>query len=169
MAKSSKQIDVRKEGGAPRHPIDSLRSEIDRLFADFDRNLFSSHWLTPSPFERLKDNKRVVLPAVDVADEGDNYRVTAELPGMSEKDIEVTKHGDLLTIKGEKRDEKEKKGKGYYLAERHFGSFERTMRLPGTVDETKIDAKYANGVLTVRLPKSAEATSKKQKIEIKKA
>lgn len=169
MANSSKQIDVKKEGSAPRHPIESLRSEIDRLFENFDRNLFSPHWLTTSPFERLKDRKRGVLPAIDVADEGGSYRVTAELPGMSEKDIEVTKHGDLLTIKGEKRDTKEKKGKGYYLAERHFGSFERTMRLPGTVDEAKIDAKYANGVLTITLPKSAEAASKKQNIEIKKA
>jgi HSP20 family protein len=169
MSKSSKQIDVRKEAAPTRHPIASLRSQIDRLFEDFDHNLFSSHWLTASPFERLKDKKAVVLPAIDIADEGGNYRVTAELPGMSEKDIEVTKHGDLLTIKGEKREEKEKKGKGYYLAERHFGSFERTMRLPGTVDEAKIDAKYANGVLTVTLPKSAEAASKKQKIEIEKA
>jgi HSP20 family protein len=169
MANSSKQIDIKREGATSQHPIESLRSQIDRLFEDFDRNLFSSHWLTASPFERLKDKKRVVLPAVDVADEGGNYRVTAELPGMSEKDIEVTKHGDLLTIKGEKRDEKEKKGKGYYLAERHFGSFERTMRLPGTIDEAKIDAKYTNGVLTVTLPKSTEVASKKQKIEIKKA
>jgi HSP20 family protein len=174
MANSPKQVEVEKgtapsarQAGVPASPFHSLRSQFDRLFEELDRGMFPGRWLSLAPFERLKGVPGMIVPAVDVADEGNAFRVTAELPGMSEKDIQVTKDGDLLTIKGEKKDEQEKKGKGYYMAERHFGSFERSMRLPGTVDDAKIDAKFANGVLTVTLPKAGEAVRKPKKIEIK--
>ncbi|WP_374651735.1 Hsp20/alpha crystallin family protein [Dongia sp.] len=173
MANSPRQIDVKKSAPAPKpssgplHPFQSLRQQIDRVFEDFDRGTFPGRWLSSTPFARTTTSSGTILPAIDIADEDTAYRVTAELPGISEKEIEVTKHGDLLTIKGQKKDEWEKKGKGYYMAERHFGSFERSLRLPGTVDDAKIDAKFANGVLTVILPKSAATTPKPKKIEIK--
>ena len=174
MANSPKQVEVRKgtapagmSAGVPASPFQSLRSQFDRLFEELDRGMFPGRWLSLTPFERLKGMPGMIMPAVDVADDGTAYRVTAELPGMSEKDIQVTKEGDLLTIKGEKKDEQEKKGKGYYMAERHFGSFERSMRLPGAVDDAKIDAKFANGVLTVTLPKTGDSARKPKKIDIK--
>jgi HSP20 family protein len=93
--------------------------------------------------------------------------VTAELPGMDEKNIEVkVSNGDLL-IKGEKEEEKEEKKKDYYLQERHFGSFERRFRVPEGVDADKIEASFKKGVLTVTLPKTAEAQKAEKKIAVK--
>jgi HSP20 family protein len=151
------------------HPLHSLREQIDRLVDEFDRGLFPSRWMEMTPFSKLTSDIRGLVPAVDVVDEEKAYRVTAELPGLSEKDIEVTKDGDLLTIKGEKKEEREEKEKGYFLSERHFGTVERSLRLPNGIDDSKIDAKFENGVLTVILPKTPEAVSKPKKIAIKAA
>jgi HSP20 family protein len=105
---------------------------------------------------------------VDVAERENEYEITAELPGMEEKDIEVNVSDDLLTIKGEKREEKEEKKKDYYVSERRYGSFQRSFSLPDGIDANKIEAKFINGVLTVILPKTPEAQKKQKKIEIKK-
>ena len=88
-------------------------------------------------------------PAVDIAEKDNAYEVTAELPGMDEKNIEVNVANGKLTIKGEKQEEKEEKKKDYYLHERHFGSFQRSFRVPEGVDADKIDAHFKKGVLTV--------------------
>ena len=87
---------------------------------------------------------------------------------MDESNIDVKFAHGLLTIKGEKREEKEEKKKDYYLSERRYGSFQRSFPVPESVDADKIEAKFANGVLTVRLPKSAEAQKNEKKIAIKK-
>jgi HSP20 family protein len=174
MSNKSTQVEVKKGGNghpvAPtQHPFRSLRDQIDRLMDEFDRGLFPSRWMEMTPFSKLTSEIRGLVPAVDVIDEEKAYRVTAELPGLSEKDIEVTKDGDLLTIKGEKKEEHEQKEKGYFLSERHFGSVERSLRLPEGIDDSKIEAKFENGVLTVILPKTPEAVSKPKKIAIKAA
>jgi len=174
MTNKSTQVEVKKGGsgqpGAPaQHPFRSLRDQIDRLMEEFDRGLFPSRWLEMPPFSRLTSEIRGLVPAVDVIDEEKAYRVTAELPGLTDKDIEVTKDGDLLTIRGEKKEEREEKEKGYFLSERHFGSVERSLRLPEGIDDSKIEAKFENGVLTVILPKTPEAVSKPKKIAIKAA
>jgi len=88
---------------------------------------------------------------------------------MEEKDIDVKYVDGVLTIKGEKKEEKEEKRKDYYLSERRFGSFQRSFQVPNGIDADKIDASFKNGVLTVALPKSAEAQKREKKIEIKKA
>jgi HSP20 family protein len=106
-------------------------------------------------------------PAVDIAESEKAYEVTAELPGMEEKNIEVRIANGNLTIKGEKQDEKEEKKKDYYLSERHFGSFERRFRLSEGVDADKIEASFKKRVLTVTLPKKPEAQKPKKKIEVK--
>jgi HSP20 family protein len=93
--------------------------------------------------------------------------ITAELPGMDEKNIEVKVTDGILTIKGEKQEEKEEKKKDYYLHERHFGSFERSFGLPEGVDINKIEAAFKKGVLTVTLPKKPEAQKPAKKIEVK--
>lgn len=173
MSNKSTSVEVKKGNGhpaAPTHnPFLSLRHQVDRLMDEFDRGLFPSRWMEMTPFSKLTSEIRGLVPAVDMVDEEKAYRITAELPGLSEKDIEVTKDGDLLTIKGEKKEEREEKDKGYYLSERHFGSIERSIRLPEGVDDTKIEAKFENGVLSVVLPKTPEAVSKPKKIAIKAA
>jgi len=151
-------------------PLSSLRREIERLFDDFDIGA----WRRPAggmfdvePFWRgeLTFGK---APAVDIAEHDKDYEVTAELPGMEEKDIDVKFADGVLTIKGEKKEEKEERKKDYYLSERRFGSFQRSFQVPDGVEADKIEANFKNGVLTVVLPKSAEAQKREKKIEIKK-
>lgn len=154
------------------HPFASLRREIDRLFDDFEwgswRSPFRRGLFDVEPFLRGEVTWGKV-PAVDVADTASGYEVTAELPGLDEKNIEVKISDGTLTIKGEKKEEKEEKKRDYYLSERHYGSFQRSFSVPDGVDAEKIEATFKNGVLTVTLPKTAEAQKKQKKIEIKKA
>ncbi len=158
-----------KQGSPTRAPLpdiwQSLRTDMDRLFDRF------GGFGIPA-FSRMFDpepSSAYLLPAVDIAETDDAYTVTAELPGMDEKDIDVSVNGDILTIKGEKRQEKEEKNKSYYVSERSFGQFQRSLNLPAGIDRDKIGAAFAQGVLTVTLPKSAEAQKQQKKIEVKKA
>lgn len=153
-------------------PIESLRHEVDRLFEDFDRDFWRA------PFRRSFQDIEPVLrrglswgasPAIDIVDKNEAYQVVAELPGMDEKNVEVKLVNGSLTIKGEKRDEKEEKKKDYYLHERSFGSFERSFALPDEVDADKIEASFSKGVLTVTLPKKPEAVKPEKKIEVRAA
>jgi len=152
------------------HPIETLRREVDRLFEDFH----GGFW--PSPFRRSafdiepfwrRGPRWAATPAVDIVEKDNAYEVAAELPGLDEKGIEVKFANDVLTIKGEKREEKEEKGKDYYLHERSFGSFERCFAVPEGVDADKIEASFKKGVLTVTLPKTPEAQKPEKKIAVK--
>ena len=180
MAEAPTKVPVKTEGKSPErssalqawHPLETLRREIDRLFGDFD------HGSWRPPFGRsifdIKPFLRSELswggaPAVDIVDKGNAYEVTAELPGLDEKNIEVKLINGSLTIKGEKQEEKEEKKKDYHLRERHFGSFERSFTVPEGVDADKIEASFKKGVLTVTLPKTAEAQTPVKKIEVKAA
>ena len=148
----------------------SFRTEMDRLF---DR--FAGGWGMPSlrrmfdvePALRYESSFSVPSPAVDITEDDAAYKVTAELPGMSEKEIEVVVSGDMLTLKGEKRQEKEKKEKNFYLSERSYGSFQRSFYVPDGVDRDKIAADFSKGVLTITMPKSAKAVEQQKKIEVK--
>jgi HSP20 family protein len=153
-------------------PVESLRREIDRLFDDFG----VSSW--GFPFRRsifgVEPSWRRELswtgtPAVDITESDKAYEVTAELPGMDEKNIEVKVANGNLTIKGEKQEETEEKMKDYYLHERHFGSFERSFQVPEGVDADKIEASFKKGVLRVTLPKKPEAQKPAKKIDVKSA
>ena len=95
--------------------------------------------------------------------------LTAELPGLSEKDINLSLSDDLLTISGEKREERQEqeKDKNYHYSERRFGSFRRVVQLPQHIDRDKIEVNFKNGVLNVRLPKSHDARQRQKRIEIK--
>jgi HSP20 family molecular chaperone IbpA len=108
------------------------------------------------------------IPAVDIADTEKAYEITAELPGMDEKNVEVKFSNGVLTIKGEKKEEKEEKNKDYHLSERRYGSFQRSFTVPEGVDAEKIDATFKDGLLTVSLPKTPEAQKKEKQIAIKK-
>ena len=104
-----------------------------------------------------------------MAEAGTKCEITTELPGMDEKNVDVSVANGALTIKGETREETEEKNKGYHLQERSFGSFERYFRAPDGVDADKIEATFKTGVLTVVLPKTAEAQRAAKKIAIKAA
>jgi HSP20 family protein len=108
-------------------------------------------------------------PAVDIAETDKGYEITAELPGMDESNIGVKFADGTLTIKGEKRGEKEEKNKDWYLSERRYGSFQRSFGVPDGVDTDKIEANFKNGVLTVTLPKTPQAQRSEKKIAIRKA
>ncbi|AOZ04398.1 molecular chaperone Hsp20 (plasmid) [Cupriavidus sp. USMAHM13] len=154
------------------HPIESLRREMERLFDDFDRGArFPSVRLPRFGLEPRwwRDWNMISAPPVDLSETEKGYELTADLPGMDEKDIEVKLANGGLIIKGEKREEKEEKEKDYYLRERRFGTFERYFELPDGVDADKIDASFSKGVLSIVIPKTAEAQSAAKTISVKGA
>ncbi len=105
------------------------------------------------------------LPALDIGEQDEAYLIKAELPGVQADDIEISVHGKQLTLAGEKQQQTEQDERGPYHTERRYGSFRREITLPGEVDADAIDAHYADGVLTVTLPKSEAA--KPKRIEVK--
>jgi len=173
MAETASKVPVKTEKTAPARatalpaawPFESLRREVDRMFEDFDRDF----WRWPSRVAPSWQGTALTAPAVDIVEKDDGYEVTAELPGMDEKDIEVKLANGGLSIKGEKQEEKEEKKKDYHLQERHYGSFERYFTLPDGVDREKVAASFKKGVLTVKLPKKPEAIKAEKKIEVKAA
>jgi len=152
-------------------PLEGLRRDIDRLFDNFGlgfrwpfgRSLFAAEPV----FQRELTWPK--LPAVDIVEGDKAYEITADLPGMDEKNIEVKVADGVLTIKGERQEEKEEKKKDYYLQERSFGSYQRSFELPDSVDPDKIEASFKKGVLSVTLPKKLEAQKPTKKIEVKAA
>ena len=154
-------------------PFESLRGEIEQIFDEFTRGfgLPSMSQSLPSlePSRRAQTSLSMTTPAMDVVEKEKEYQITAELPGLDEKDIEVNVANGGLTIRGEKKVEKEEKQKDYYVSERRYGSFERYFGLPEGVDPDKIEASFKNGVLKVTLPKTAEAQKPAKKIEVKAA
>jgi HSP20 family protein len=178
MAETVTKLPIRQEkpsaaSSAPQmwQPFESLRQEVGRLFDDFGRGFwrpFGQSLFVAEPLFR-RELTLPTMPAVDVVESEKAYEITAELPGMDEKNIEVKVVNGSLTIKGEKQEEKEEKKKDYYLHERNFGSFERSFGIPESVDADKIEASFKKGVLTVTLPKKAEAQKPAKKIEVKAA
>lgn len=157
--------------GAPQawHPFEALRREVDRLFQDFGRGLGRSPFrrspFSLEPFWQRESN----APAVDVVETDKDYEIRADLPGIDEKDIEVQLANGNLTIRGEKKQEKEEKKEDYYLSERQFGFFQRIFTVPAGVDTDKIEADFKKGVLTITLPKKPEAQQPAKKIDVKAA
>lgn len=139
-------------------PFAMLRGEMDRVFDNFFSIVPASDATAPLSDVRL-----------NVSDTGDAIEVKAELPGVTEKDVEVSLHGDILTLKGEKKAEKEEKDKNYYVREFSYGSFARSIKLPFEADESKVDARFEKGVLTVTLPKPKEEAKSAKRITIKNA
>jgi HSP20 family protein len=173
MAEAATQLPMKTEKTqAVGRPFASLRREIDHLFENFDRDFWGFPWRRSAfdvePLWR-RELTFAANPAVDITESDKFYEITAELPGLDEKDIEVKLANGGLTIKGERQEDKEQKQKDYYLRERYFGSFERYFRVPEGVDPNKIEATFKKGVLTVTLPKSPEAQKTEKKIEVKAA
>lgn len=147
------------------NPLVGLHKEVDRLFDDF-----MSDFRPRRPGIRLWDeNDAEVVPKVDVSETDKEVQVTADLPGIDEKDIEVTLSDGVLTIKGERKAETEEKDekKSFHRIERSYGLYQRSIALPAEVEEDKIKADFAKGVLTIKMLKSAKATSRVKKISVK--
>jgi HSP20 family protein len=150
-------------------PFDALRNQVDRLFHDFQTGFLQAPFFRPLPdiesFWR-RDLGFDVTPAIDIVEKDKAFEVTAELPGLDVKNIDLQLSNGMLTIKGEKHEEKEEKTKDRYVSERRYGSFRRSLQIPGSVDVEKIEASYKSGVLTVTLPKSQEAQKKEKTIPV---
>ncbi|MGD2063822.1 MAG: Hsp20/alpha crystallin family protein [Nitrospirota bacterium] len=155
-----REVPVRRDEADPFH---SLHREMDRLFDDFLHGFELAPWMG----DRWPTMSRGYAPQVDVAETDTEVIVTAELPGMEEKDIDVALAHGNLALKGEKREEKESKERGYYRSERSYGSFARTIPLPCEVEEDKVSATFKKGVLTISLPKTPEARREVKHIDVK--
>ena len=127
----------------------------------FDRNWFNKAWENPLS---VSDFLPRGFPVIDISEDDKEVCVKAEVPGMSEKDIELTYHDGMLNISGEKKEEKEEKGKNTYYKESYFGSFSRSIPLEN-VDWNNVNAKFKNGTLTVTAPRTEAAKPNKIKIE----
>ena len=151
-------------------PLGTLRDDIDRAFDRMFKDWPRFGALTAPDFfggTEFFGKATAIGPRVDVTEDDDAYEITAEMPGVEEKDVDVTVRDDRLTLRGEKKTEKEEKKKDYHMTERSYGSFERSFRLPGNVDAANIKAEFAKGILTLTLPKTAEAKARERKIAIK--
>lgn len=139
-------------------PFLSLHREIDRIFEDFTRGGF---------FPPRTETAGARLPRVNLSETEAALEVEVELPGIDEKDVDLTITDDQLRVKAERKEEHEEKKKDYHLVERSFGAFERVIALPFAVDPDKAKASFVKGVLTVTLPKPPQASSRTRKIEVK--
>lgn len=157
-------------------PMALFRQEMDRVFDRFWRGFGISAarpgqqleadtqklWRLPMPFS-------LSTPAIDVVETDKAWTITAELPGMTAKDIELTVSSDTLMLSGEKKEEREETAENVRISERRYGSFRRSFDLPRGAEVSRIDAKFEKGVLTVTVPKTAEAVESRKKIEVKDA
>ncbi len=175
---TTSSIPVKRSSGGKQtpednHPLQNLRSEIDHVFERFAQGWpqWGGLWHRKTGATPMEDWPAVFdyrsSPDVNIGESDGEYEITAELPGLDEKDIELTISDGVLTLKGEKKAEREDKHKDYHLTERRFGAFRRSFTLPAGVDEKKVAARFAKGVLCVTLPKTAEARQGQKKIEIK--
>ena len=149
----------------------SFRQELDGLFDRFDSGFRLPLMRGFADFEPFWKGKPFEFksPAVDVNEDEKTYKITAELPGIDEKNIEISLSGDSLVLKGEKRQEKEESHKDSHVSERCYGAFQRVFALPNGVDRDKIAANFEKGVLTITLPKTPASLKQQRKIEIKAA
>lgn len=144
------------------HPVSDLASEIVSMQREIDRM-----------FDRFRggtsDDSGVEtwIPTVDIVERDTAYHIKAELPGVDKNDVKITVQNDVLTIRGEKKKESEKKNDNYHRVERSFGVFQRSFTLPTSVQSDKIEASYDNGVLSVVLPKSEEEKPKQIEVKVK--
>jgi len=150
-----KDLQIRKEED---NPFALMQRDMNRVFDSFNRS-----W----GLGAFPEFTGAFMPRLDVTENATSFTVTAELPGMDEKEIDLSISGDTLTIRGEKKEEKEDKNRNYYYSERSYGSFLRSIPLPGQVETDKVSASFRKGVLTITLPKTAAAIDATKKISVK--
>lgn len=145
-------------------PFAVLQKEVDELFDQFSNTFFDTvPWRgarTESGLPAFRE------PNIDFTETDEAYELSADLPGVEEKDLDLAIDENMLTIKAEQNREEERKEKNYHVMERTSGSYQRSFPLPSDIDHEKIKAKFKNGLLSVSLPKNPESASEKRKIEI---
>jgi HSP20 family protein len=185
MASKTQSVEVKKRGdnGASGRqmaqsgflPFMSLRDEIDRTFDRFlgeplmaPSERFRELW-NLMPFRSMGSDlgNVMIAPRADMTESEKEYVLTVELPGMDEKDIDLTVTENSISLKGEKKSEQEVTEKDYHLTERSYGCYQRRFALPAGVDVEKVKASFSKGVLTINLPKTKEARAKPRKVEVK--
>jgi len=134
---------------------------LDQVMQGVMPSFFVRRMLDLEPFRSVEPAMMVMAPRVDLSETEEAYEITAELPGLEEKEVEVLVVDDMLTIKGEKAEEASEKEKTWHMTERRYGAFQRSFRLPANIDPEKVMAAFAKGVLTVTLPKAEEAKPRK--------
>ena len=144
-------------------PITAFQDEVNKLFSDFfGESHLPSWWHRGEPSFSFN-------PAMDMAENDKEFKITCELPGMDAKDVQINASEGYITIRGEKKEEKKEEKEGYFRQERSYGSFQRVLPLPDIANLDKAEASFAKGVLTLTVPKKAGAQSKERKIEIRQA
>jgi HSP20 family protein len=147
-------------------PFRAMRAEMDRMFERFGLPSFRRAGELDVGF-RPSGGPLAGMPAVDVTEDEQAFHISAELPGLSEQDVEIGLQDDVLTLRGQKSQENERKDANYHVSERSYGSFQRGFALPPNVDREKISAAFNKGVLTITLPKTQPTPPQQKKIEIK--
>ncbi|NPV87101.1 MAG: Hsp20/alpha crystallin family protein [Anaerolineae bacterium] len=155
-----KSLAVRRESD----PFLTLRREMNRLFDEFYANPFSL-----APFESLWQSEGEFMPQIDISETDKEFTITADLPGIDDKDIEVSVSNNVISISGKKEAQKTEKGRNYYHVERSFGSFHRDIPLRMEIDEDKVEARFDKGVLTITAPKRPEAIENVKRVQVKKS
>lgn len=140
-------------------PFDWLRNRVDELFDNVGNN--------PLAMGIGSRGYYALLPDIDVSETENEFIVTTDLPGLEEKDINVELSNNILRISGEKKIDREEKGKNFHCVERTCGSFNRSVQLPKSINEDNVQAKFKNGVLTISIQKSNDSKNKTKRIEVK--
>jgi HSP20 family protein len=164
MAREPATRDPRVSVPAYADPFTSLRSEMNRLFDNFFEPVPRSMPALWGDTGRTGE----IMPQMDVKETDTAITVEAELPGLDEKNVNVTLADGILTIKGEKSEDKKEEREDYHVTERRYGSFQRSLRLPEAIDDAKVEAHFDKGVLRVVVPKKADAQPRERRIEIKR-
>lgn len=162
---AEKNIPSKQPAMWPGTSFGDFRKQMDNLVENFFGRPFGFHNGGDLGFP---NGNGMISPAIDVSENDNMIMLTAELPGMEEKDVDLSVRNGVMTLKGEKKYEHDEKKEDMHVVERRYGSFQRMMTLPDSVDESKIDAKFDKGVLTVSMPKKGEAKKSARKIAIGK-
>lgn len=158
LRRRGNSLPARRENDSP---VMAIQNEMNRMFDQFFSDPFTM--LSLPAMRSVAD----FMPRIDVSESGNAMQVTAELPGMDEKDIQLTLENDALIISGEKKNDVEEKGKNFHRVERSYGSFQRVIPLVSEIQADKVEANFRNGVLNITLPKTQAAAKQTQKIQIK--
>lgn len=156
--RKSDRLATRRESESP---MLAIQNEMNRMFDQFFTDPFQ---MMPARFNLQAE----FFPRLDISESEKEFTINAELPGMDEKDIQITLEKGSLILSGEKKSESEEKEKTYHRIERSYGSFQRVIPFDTELDEDNASATFKNGILTITLPKAADAVKKSRKIEIKK-
>lgn len=173
--KSQNEISVRREPAAtpaPRHTIDTLRGEIDRLFDQFALPRFALPFQGGGRMPSLMEGwlpEWTAPPVMDLVERDEAYELTVEMPGIDGDDIDLRISDSTLSVRGEKETQRSEQEGSYHLSERSYGTVQRTIPLPEGIDRDLVTAKIENGLLRITLPKSADAKAAERRIEIKRS